>query len=77
MTKATPLNVLIAVLQVTPEFDLAETWTANQPAIKSLSKHDMAALIAEKNRIKAAFARDWVPKTPDDEWTDRWYRGEE
>lgn len=77
MTEATTLNVLIAVLQVTPEFDLAEFWRLNQRAIKSLSEEDLAALIAEKDRIKAGFARDWVPKVPDDGWTDRWYRGEE
>ena len=77
MSEATPLNVLIAVLRVTPEFDLAETWTRNQEAIKSLSATDLATLIAEKDRIKAGFARDWVPKAPDDGWTDCWYRGAE
>ena len=77
MTEATPLNVLIAVLRVTPEFDLAETWARNKVAIKSLSKGDLATLIAEKDRIQAGFARDWVPKAPDDGWTDHWYRGEE
>lgn len=67
MTEATTLETIRAVLETCPSLaEVIATWVANQPAIKSLSADDRAALVKHKDNLKKHW--DAMPPEAEDTW---------